>query len=93
MCVNTPEHIPRLLVEGDEGLALTPLTVVVHEPIGLYPMVEGELSAHDVDVLLGEEKLWADIGSVALKEAGARATRLQVSLRTFQIIFKIKEMD
>ena len=66
MCVDTPEHVPRPLVEGDEGLALPPLTVVVHEPIGLYPVVELELSAQDVDVLLGEEELGLDPGSAAL---------------------------
>ena len=71
MCLQSDEHVPRILVPSDDGLV--PLAAPVDKPVRRHLGDEVEVSIKNVDFLAGLENFRVDfreVELVALEEVG-----------------------
>ena len=69
MCLQTDEHVPRILVQSDDGLV--PLAAPVDKPVRLHRGGKVEVAINNVDFLAGQENFRVDLRDIrAVEEVG-----------------------
>ena len=69
MCLQSDEHVPRILVPSDDGLV--PLAAPVDKPVRRHLGDEVEVSIKNVDFLAGLENFRVDFQDIrAVEEVG-----------------------
>ena len=69
MCLQSDEHVPRILVPSDDGLV--PLAVPVDKPVRRHLGDKAEVAIKNVDFLAGLENFRVDFQDIrAVEEVG-----------------------